>query len=59
MFPGQQSIQCTGMKSGPMSPINEKKAPHPRPGQGQDGQRNIYYGDGASLAERSQKEERI
>lgn len=27
IFLGQQSIQCTGMKSGPMSPINEKKAP--------------------------------
>lgn len=32
MFPGQQSILCTGMKSGPMSPINEKK--HPALGQG-------------------------
>lgn len=33
IFLGQQSIQCTGMNSGPMSPINEKKAPHPTPGQ--------------------------
>lgn len=43
IFLGQQSIQCTGMKSGPMSPTNgEEKAPSPKAGQGQEGQRNIY-----------------
>lgn len=30
----------------PNEPNKWKKAPCPRPGQGQDGQRNIYYGDG-------------
>lgn len=34
IFPGQQSIQCTGMKSGPVSPTNgEKKCPPLRQGK--------------------------
>lgn len=40
IFLGQQSIQCTGMKSGPTN--GGKKVPSPKAGQSQEGQRNIY-----------------